>query len=338
MFNNIIQSKYYPIIGSSLIILFYIHYSLPLLVLAYFIIAYFVHNYQRGPIRTYNSVNLEGKIVIITGASAGIGKETAKRLAWQNATIIFACRDESKTMKVINEIKQVTGNSKLHYMNLQLDDYDNVSEFVKNFKSKFGVLDILINNAGIAQWWHKYNKNNHELVFATNYLGHFLLTRLLMDSLTKESRIIIVSSVMHELIRSKLNFNDVLNGKYLENYNNTKYCGVLLCLKLSQMLKNTKVVALHPGVIKTELLDKAGNTILLQLIQKIMFWFFRPMTLSVEEGAETTIYCTLMPYRELLSGGYYEKNRLSKYSKSIEKLNQVEELWEFSNQILKQYL
>lgn len=68
---------------------------------------------------------------------------------------------------------------------------------------------------------------------------------------------------MHEMIRNKINFYDALNGKYLENYNITKYCGVLFSKKLSQTLQQTKVVSLHPGVIKTELLDKAGNTILL---------------------------------------------------------------------------
>lgn len=71
---------------------------------------------------------------------------------------------------------------------------------------------------------------------------------------------------MHEMIRSKIDFEKAIQGKYLENYNITKYCGVLYASKLSKMLKNTKVVSLHPGVIKTELLDKAGNTIVLQAI------------------------------------------------------------------------
>jgi hypothetical protein len=90
---------------------------------------------------------------------------------------------------------------------------------------------------------------------------------------------------MHEMIRSKTDFDKAIKGKYLENYNITKYCGVLYATHLSKMLKNTKVVSLHPGVIKTELLDKAGNTIVLQVVQKLIFWLFRPMTLTLEEGA-----------------------------------------------------
>jgi NAD(P)-dependent dehydrogenase (short-subunit alcohol dehydrogenase family) len=90
---------------------------------------------------------------------------------------------------------------------------------------------------------------------------------------------------MHEMIRSKIDFDKAIKGKYLENYNITKYCGVLYATHLSKMLKNTKVVSLHPGVIKTELLDKAGNTIVLQVVQKLIFWLFRPMTLTLEEGA-----------------------------------------------------
>jgi NAD(P)-dependent dehydrogenase (short-subunit alcohol dehydrogenase family) len=137
--------------------------------------------------------------VVITGSSAGIGKETARDLASRNATIIFACRDQSKTNTVINELLNQSRNPNLVFMKLNLSDSDSIREFSEEFHKKYDRLNILINNAGIGNTELVLDKEGHELNFKTNHLGHFLLTHLLLDLMvaTPKGRIINVSSELH---------------------------------------------------------------------------------------------------------------------------------------------
>ena len=134
----------------------------------------------RGPQRCYD-VDLSGQVIVITGCSAGIGKETAREIAKRNATVVFACRDEAKTLKIIDQFKEETKNQRLFFMRLDLQNYDSVREFSVAFHKKFDRLNMLINNAGIAYPNVHLDKEGHDLCFKTNHMGHFLLTNLLMD-------------------------------------------------------------------------------------------------------------------------------------------------------------
>ena len=129
--------------------------------------------YQRGPHHVFDT-DLRGKVVVITGSSAGIGKETARGLAKLGATVVFACRDKDKTLKVIENIKQETKNSNLIFQHLNLSDFKSVVSFNEHFRENFNKIDILINNAGVIH--SKIDDDGKDIMFKTNHLGHFLLT------------------------------------------------------------------------------------------------------------------------------------------------------------------
>jgi len=129
--------------------------------------------------------DLTDQVIIITGSSNGIGKSTARLLTFMGPTIVFACRDRAKTLAVIEEIQQETKNKNLVFMRLDLSDLRFVREFAKDFNSRYQKLNILINNAGISMDERRLSKDSYEMVFATNYLGHFYLTNLLLEALKR---------------------------------------------------------------------------------------------------------------------------------------------------------
>jgi NAD(P)-dependent dehydrogenase (short-subunit alcohol dehydrogenase family) len=204
------------------------------------------------------NTRIDGKIVVITGANSGIGKETAIDLAKRGGKIYIACRDLKRGEDALAEIKEKSGSKDVHFLQLDLASLDSVREFANNFRSLESKLDILINNAGIMACPRMKTKDGFELQLGTNHLGHFLLTNLLLD-LIKEaapSRIIVVSSILHRIGRIK---KDDLNSeksyfKWLV-YGQSKLANILFTNELSRRLEGTKVTAnsLHPGVINSEL-------------------------------------------------------------------------------------
>ena len=142
---------------------------------------------------------MRGKIVLITGANRGIGKETTRGLARTGATIVMACHNLAKANHVGEAIKRETGNEQIEVMQLDVASLSSIREFVVLFNQKYPKLDVLINNAGIACGGKKETGDGFNKVMATNYLGPFLLTNLLLPLLKQagEARIINTSSVTH---------------------------------------------------------------------------------------------------------------------------------------------
>lgn len=187
-------------------------YIIGFIVLIITLIGFIYSRSKAGPRREY-TVDLSDKIIIITGASAGIGKETARKLASHRGTIVFACRDREKTQGIIENIYKTTKNNNLYFIQLNLSDYDSVRQFVIEFKQKFTRCDMLICNAGIFLPSVQFNKLHQELVLATNHLGHFLLTYLLLDMFPNKARIINVASGAHEFLSKEPDFNKALTGE-----------------------------------------------------------------------------------------------------------------------------
>ncbi|KAM3134622.1 hypothetical protein pb186bvf_013264 [Paramecium bursaria] len=286
---------------------------------------------KAGPRREYN-VDLTDKIVIITGSSAGIGKETAKKLAHHGATIIFACRDKLKTLPIMDDIRNKTKNDNLHFIQLELSNYDSPREFVETFKQQFNKVDILINNAGIAYNASSFNKQGHNSIIATNYFGHFLLTYLLLPYFTDRSRIINVSSLAHIGIKSKVDLQKVIyEQNSFKMYAISKYANILFTQSLQKRFeeqnRNIKVVSLNPGMVRTEIITSKNTGRLGVIANFLIHTIGYIYTLSEEQGAWTTIYTAFQPYDELVPGGYYNNNKLSKASKYARSGAQEEELW-----------
>ena len=144
--------------------------------------------------------NLEGNVYIVTGTTSGIGLATVKQLAKQSATIVCASRNIELSSKLIDDISQKYFNKNLHFIHLDLTSLKSVRNFVKTFNSRFKKLNGLVNNAGVMHTPQQTTDEGFELQFGVNFLGHFLLTELLLPTLekTKDSRIIHTSSLMHD--------------------------------------------------------------------------------------------------------------------------------------------
>ena len=147
-------------------------------------LVYVIRKYCNRP-KTYLKPNVSAKIIIFTGSSDGIGKEAALQLVKDGAIVIFACRNKEKTLAVINEIHDEKLKKNAIFMELNLSSFESVKKFVKEFKSKFQRLDILVNNAAIVLQNYTLTEDNIESTLQTNTFSPMILTQSLKDLIQK---------------------------------------------------------------------------------------------------------------------------------------------------------
>jgi len=202
----------------------------------------------------------KGKIAIVTGANSGLGFETTLALAKKEATIIMACRNMEKAETAKKQLLEKVPTADLHLMEIDLSKLDSVRSFTKSYLKEFNQLNLLINNAGVMMPPYEKTEDDFELQFEANYLGHFLLTALLIDSLLKtpNSRIVSLSSIAHK--SAEINFDDLQSeNSYSKSkaYGQSKLACLIFAYELQRRLKKrnsgTISVAAHPGVSNTEL-------------------------------------------------------------------------------------
>lgn len=202
-----------------------------------------------------------GRVAIITGASSGIGLETARALAGRGARIVLAVRDADKGQRAMRSIREDHPHAQLQVIPLELADQQSVKNFAASFARDYNRLDLLINNAGVMMCPYSKTRDGFEIQFGTNHLGHYSLTAKLLPLLqrTHGSRIVVVSSLAHR--GGQLNFDD-LNWEQRpydtsQAYCDSKLANVLFALGLAERLRgagNQPLVTLaHPGWTQTEL-------------------------------------------------------------------------------------
>ena len=260
--------------------------------------------------------DLSTKTYIVTGTTSGIGLEVVTQLARQSATIICASRNLDALKKTTENISDNTLNNKIHFMHLDLTSLKSVKSFVNNFLNKFSTLDGLVNNAAIMFGPEKKTIDGNEIQLSTNYLGHFLLSELLLPVLKNSlnSRIIHTSSVMHErghIDLEDLNFEKRKYNKY-EAYYQSKLAQILYARYQAKLLNNTsvKVVSLHPGWVQTPLIK---NTLPL-FVQDVLLYPFLRMSgmMNTWLGAQTTLFCLLDDSILKNSGKFYSQTGIYK--------------------------
>lgn len=265
-------------------------------------------------------IDLSGKVALVTGASGGLGAETARALAEAGAAVTLTARDLPKGEQVAEEIRGSTGNDRIDVMTLQLDHPGDVRRFAESYLKGHDALHILVNNAGVMASPLGRTVEGWEMQFATNHLGHFLLTALLVPALRAgaPSRVVSVSSAGHRF--SPVVFDDV----HFENrpydkwaaYGQAKTANVLLAVELERRLGASGVhaVAIHPGAIITELGRHLTPDDMQELNSrspggKLKFK-------SVEAGAATSVYAATAPELEGRGGLYLEDCRVAGERKS----------------------
>ena len=273
---------------------------------------------------------LKNKIILITGATSGIGKETAIGLASLGATIIFTTRDNLKGEKVKKELIKTTNNKNIHMLKCDLASFESIRNCCKEFKSKYNNLHVLINNAGVWDFKRRTSKDGIENIFATNYLAPFLMTNLLLDILKKSSpsRIINVTSGMHY---GTINFDDIefkRNFSGAKAYRQSKLGLILFTRLLAKNLDGTGVTVntAHPGMNKTNLGRDAGG------FSKMIF---KMMGKDPKIGAETSIYLANSSDVKNITGEYFAKKKIKKSSKESYNMILAKKLWDLSEEYLK---
>ena len=229
-----------------------------------------------------------GKVVIITGSNTGIGYHMAYGLASKGANVVMACRNLEKASDSRNKILKDFPKANIKLYQLDLADLDNIKYFANKFINENDKLDILINNAGVMIPPYSKTKNDFELQFGTNHLGHFALTGLLLPLLEKNDngRIITVSSIAHN--PGIIDFNDLNSErkKYSKwsSYSQSKISNLCFTIELDRRLKaggfSTISLASHPGYSNTELQRYS-------IIWRILNVFFAT---SAKKGAEATLF------------------------------------------------
>ena len=243
------------------------------------------------------------KIAIVTGANTGLGFETSLALSKEGFKVIMGCRSEEKAQAAMKKIQNKNSGADLEFIKLDLIDRDGIRSFVESFSQKHDHLDLLINNAGVMCPDYTITKNNLELQFDANHMGHFYLTSLLMDKLDQEyeTRIINVSSLAGKREHADIHFDNInFEGTYDEGpkmmgmsgmgaYSQSKLANMLFTLELKNRLekagKKIKSIVVHPGVSATDLAKKIPPMI------KILFPILRPFfgITKAKDGAKPSL-------------------------------------------------
>ena len=276
------------------------------------------------------------KVVIITGANTGIGKENAIDLAKRGAKVYIACRDIKRGEEALKEIKERSQSNKVFFLKLDLASLDSVREFSKKFHSLESKLHILINNAGVMWCPRTLTKDGFEMHFGTNHLGHFLLTNLLLDLIkaAAPSRIINVSSLGHKY--TDIDKDDLMGEKSygkMKAYGQSKLANILFSRELSKRLSGTSVTvnSCHPGGVNTELSRHVNQTLLKYFLLPLMSPFIK----TPLEGAQTQIRLAVDPELEKVTGKYFADCEEAKTSKHADNDDTADWLYKKSIELVK---
>ncbi|MBL4754798.1 MAG: SDR family oxidoreductase [Flavobacteriales bacterium] len=275
---------------------------------------------------------MEGKVCLVTGSTAGIGKATATGLAKLGATVLTTGRKGSTLKTDRDEIVTVTGNEAVHAFECDLSSMSDVQNLASSVKEQFPTIDVLINNAGSFQTKRVLTQDGFEMQFAVNHLAHFLLTNLLLPEIkaAPQGRIIHVSSGFH--YRGKIHFNDLSLKRYdgLVAYTQSKLANVLFSAELARRLKGTKVTSnsLHPGRIGTNMGDKHAHGFYGWIWNVI-----KPFLNTPEKGALTSLYLASSPDIATVSGKYFAYCELKEPSSASKNEEIAKKLWKISEEM-----
>ena len=267
---------------------------------------------------------------IVTGANSGVGLETARGRLARGYQVVLAVRDDLKGEEAAREI----GGGEV--MRLDLADLESVRSFADEYRGRHGRLDVLVNNAGIHTAERALSPDGHEMTFATNHLGHFLLTHLLLDLLKKSapSRIVNVASDAHRLTGG-LDFDDLHGTRAwsgLGQYNRTKLANVMFTYALARRLENTgvSVFAVHPGTVRTRWARGPESGVF-----RLGVALASPFLLSPAKGARTSIYAATSPELDGKTGLYLFRQRAVASSAASRDVAAQERLWRASEEMVQ---
>jgi len=239
---------------------------------------------------------------VITGTTHGIGTVTSRGLARAGYRVIMLCRNVTAAEALASDLMRQEPGSQVEVVHCDLADLSSVRRAAAAVRRRCPRIDRLINNAGTVSTRHRRSVDGHELVFATNHLGPFLLTRLLLPALSPTARVINVASKVHYRGQLDLDRIDDPKARYssVAAYSRSKLANVVDTFALARALTGSGITVncLHPGVVATNLLPGWLNRVRP---------LFKRTILSAEQGAQTSLFLALDPRAGALQGEYLDE-------------------------------
>lgn len=270
---------------------------------------------------------MKGKVVMVTGANAGMGKEISLALARMGAALVMVCRDRGRGEAARKEIILATGNDSAELLIADLSSQQSIRHLARDFMAAHNRLNVLVNNAGMSLPTRRVTPDGIETVFATNHLGPFLLTNLLLPVLTASApaRVVTVSSGVQAM--AKIDFDDLQEIKgysEIRSYNQSKLANLMFTYELARRLQGTGVTAnaLEPGFIKTSL--------------KVPFPFslFSFMRGKPADGAKPTVFLASSPKIEGVTGTFFNNKGVATKSSPLSyDEDAAKRLWQVSAEL-----
>src|ERR1700722_13265859 len=281
---------------------------------------------------------MSGKTVVVTGGNSGIGFETAAALASMGARVLVTARNADRGRAAVAAITQaLQGDGQVQLVVFDLADLASVRRGAGEILEQAPRLDVLVNNAGLVLSERAETVDGYEATFATNHLGPFLLTNLLLERITGSApaRIVNVASTAHNAARQGIPFDDLQSEKRYRGmrvYGQSKLANILFTLELARRLEGTGVTAnsLHPGTVRTGYGGGGDARGLLGFGIKIASPFF----LSAAKGARTSVYLASSPEVEGVSGQYFVKCKPKQPRRWAQDAEAARRLWQFSEELV----
>jgi NAD(P)-dependent dehydrogenase (short-subunit alcohol dehydrogenase family) len=275
---------------------------------------------------------MSGRTCLVTGATSGIGKETAVRLAMLGATVIISARDAARGGAAVEEIRRRVPLAQVGTVTADLSSMAQVRRLAGEVLARYDRLDVLVNNAGVITMRPQWTDDGLETMFATNHLGPFLLTNLLRGLLERSApaRVVTVASAAHRQVRA-IPWDDLPRGgaRHGQAYPLSKLLNILFTAELARRLAGTGVTAnsLHPGFVRTGLgRDVTGVPgAVVRLILRL-----RP---GPATGAQTPVYLAGAPEVAGTTGGYFVRSRPAEPSRLARDTQAAARLWVLSEEL-----
>tara|TARA_Y100001934_G_scaffold40732_1_gene48692 strand:+ start:613 stop:1464 length:852 start_codon:yes stop_codon:yes gene_type:complete len=281
--------------------------------------------------------DVNNKNILITGATSGIGRESALALSKMGANITFIARNKLKAENLLTDINKIS-NGQNSFIIADLSSQKDIKSASEKYLDKNISLDVLLNNAGLINFKRNETIDGFEETFAINHLAYFSLTNLLLDKIkeSNSARIVNVSSAAHQFVK-RMNFNDIHSKKSykpFQVYGYTKLANILFTKKLSSILESEKITvnSLHPGVVGTSFGQNNSNN-----LNKVLSFIAKPFMRTSEKGAETSIYLCSSPDVSDISGQYFYNCKVAKTSKWAQSKEDADKLWDLSEKMTRSF-
>lgn len=275
---------------------------------------------------------MHGKVTLVTGANAGMGRAIATDLARQGSTVVMVARDPRKGEEARREIARITGNDSIDLLIADLSSQRAIRQLAQEFQRRYSRLDVLVNNAGAHVQERRMSPDGIEMNLAVNHLSAFLLTNLLLDTLRASAPARIVNVASASMTKT-IDLDDLQSERTFKPfavYGQAKLAIVLCTYALARRLAGTGVTvnALHPGITATKIIGDVAPP-----LARPFMGLIKPFLLSPERGARAALYLATSPAVEAVSGKYFRKGKEARsvpisYDEAVQ-----ERIWAISAQL-----